>query len=60
MNLLVVLLYPLKIGGGFPLRAPLAGLVMILILCASCPICPVAMLISSYCAAIVVWMDNWG
>jgi len=60
INFLVVLLSPVKMGGGFPLRAPLAGLVMMLILCASCPLCPVATLISSCCAAIVVWMDSWG
>jgi len=59
INFLVVLLSPVKMGGGFPLRAPL-GLVMTLILCASCSLCPVATLISSCCAVIVVWMDNWG
>jgi len=60
INFLVVLLSPVKVGGGFPLRAPLAGLVMTLILCASYPLCPVVTLISSCCAAIVVWMDSWG
>ena len=54
-NLLVVLLSPSKIGGGFPLRAPLAGLVITLILCASCPVGPVAMLISSCCTVLRSW-----
>ena len=60
MNFLVVLLSPVKMGGGFPLRAPLLGLLMTLILCVSCSVCPVAMLISSCCPTIVVLMDNWG
>jgi len=60
INFLVVLLSLVKMGGGFPLRAPLAGLAMTLICCASCLLCPVATLISSCCAAIVVWIDNWG
>jgi len=59
MNFLVVLLSPVKMGGGFPLRAPL-GLVTILILCASYSLCPVVTLIASCCSVIVVWMDNWG
>jgi len=60
INFLVVLLSPLKMGGGFPLSAPLVGLVMTLILCPSCALYPVATLISSPCPAIVVLMDNWG
>jgi len=60
MNFLVVLLSPLKMGGGFPLRAPLAGLAITLICHASCSLCPVATLISCGCSAIVVWMDSWG
>ena len=60
MKHLVVLLSPLNMNGGFPLSAPWAGLVMMLILCASWPAWLVVVLISSPCSAMVVWMDNWG
>jgi len=60
INFLVVLLSPLKMGGRFPLRVPLVGLVMTLICCASCSLCPVATLISCGCSVIVVRIDSWG
>jgi len=51
-NLVVLFLSPSNMNGGFPLRVPLEGLVIALILCVSPWACPVATLISSCCPSI--------
>jgi len=60
-NLVVLFLSPLNMGGGFPLRALLEGLLMMLILCASSWAWPVVTLIPSCCPSIVVgWFGVLG
>ena len=54
INFRLVFLSPVNMIGGFPLSAPLEGLVMMLILCASACAWPVATLMSSCCPSIVV------